>query len=115
RAVDVNAAWAAATGKPRIPQAGLALTQAFADRLGTEGVDALQAAMEKALATVLADPAAAGALVAEEFGMPAPVIAKAISSSNLAADRASVARADLVAFFEVLAAVNPAILGGKLP
>ena len=53
--------------------------------------------------------------MAEEFGLPVPIIARAIPFSNLVADRAAAIKPDLVAFFEVLAAVNPAIVGDKLP
>jgi len=115
RVIDIAQAWEAVAGKPGIPQAGLALTGPLVERIGAEGVDIIQGAMEQALEAVLADPDAAAALVAEEFGLPAPVIARSIPSSNLAAARASAIKADLVAFFEVLAAVNPAIVGGKLP
>ena len=115
RAINISEAWTAVAGKPNIPQAGLALTDGLVERLGPAGVDAVQAAMEKAVTTVLAEPDAAAALVAEQLGMPAPIIAKAIPFSNLVADRASAIKPDLVAFFEVLAAVNPAIIGDKLP
>ena len=115
RAINVSEAWTAVSGKPGIPQAGLALTDGLVERIGADGVNAIQAAMEKALTAVLADPAAAAALVTEQFGLPAPVIAKSIPSSNLVVNRASAIKDDLVAFFEVLAAVNPAIVGEKLP
>jgi NitT/TauT family transport system substrate-binding protein len=115
RVIDISEAWTVLSGKPAIPQAGLALTEPFVRRLGPEGVDLIQAAMEKAVAAVLADPQAAAGRVAEAFGLPAPVIARAIPFSKLAAHRASAIKADLVEFFTVLAAVNPAIVGGKLP
>ncbi len=115
RVIDISQAWTAVAGKPGIPQAGLALTGGLVDRLGADGVDALQAALEKAAAAVLADPESAAALVSEEFAVPAPVIAQSIPFSNLVASRAKAIKPDLVAFFEVLAAVNPAILGGKMP
>ncbi len=115
RAIDISAAWETAEGRAGIPQAGLALGAPLVERLGADGVDALQAAMQAAVAEVVANPDAAAALVAEEFGLPAPVIARSIPFSNLTAARASAIKDDLVAFFEVLAAVNPAIVGGKLP
>jgi NitT/TauT family transport system substrate-binding protein len=115
RAVNISEAWTAVSGKPSVPQAGLALTEGLVTRIGAAGVDQVQAAMEKAVAQVLAEPEAAAALAAEQLGMPAPVIAKAIPFSNLVADRASAIKPDLVGFFEILAAANPAIVGGKLP
>ncbi|HTN62796.1 MAG TPA: ABC transporter substrate-binding protein [Devosia sp.] len=115
RVIDISQAWTAVSGKAVIPQAGLALTDGLVGRFGPEGIDLLQAAMEKAVDTVLADPEAAAALVTETFGLPAPLIARALPFSNLTAGRASDIKPDLVGFFEVLAAVNPAILGGQLP
>lgn len=115
RVIDISQAWTAVTGKAVIPQAGLALTDALVERLGPDGIEVLQAAMEKAVDTVLADPEGAASLVTETFGLPAAVIARALPFSNLTAGRASLIKPDLVEFFEVLAAVNPAILGGKLP
>lgn len=115
RAINISEAWSTVAGKSGIPQAGLALTNGLVERIGPEGVDAIHTAMEKALTAVLADPASAAALVTEQFGLPAPLIAKSIPSSNLVVGRASAIKDDLVAFFEVLAAVNPAIVGEKLP
>lgn len=115
RVINISEAWSTISGAPRIPQAGLALTDGLVERLDTDGVDALQAALEKAVGTVLADPDGAASLVSDTFGLPAPIIAKAIPFSNLVASRVSTIKPELVAFFEVLAAVNPAIVGGKLP
>lgn len=115
RVIDISQAWTAVSGEAVIPQAGLALTDSLVQRLGPEGVNSLQIAMEKAVDTVLANPEEAASLVSETFGLPAPIIARAIPFSNLTASRAITIKPELAGFFEVLAAVNPAILGGKLP
>ncbi|MBB4018623.1 NitT/TauT family transport system substrate-binding protein [Chelatococcus caeni] len=115
RAVDCRRAWQAATGAASMPQAGLAVTPALADRLGGEGLEALQGALEAALARVKADPAAAGGAAAAALELPAPVVGRAIASSNLVALRASAAREALTGFFAALAEDDPRIIGGRQP
>ena len=59
RAIDLQAEWGAVTGLgPVVPQAGLAVTQAFSADHG-DLIAPLQAAMVAATQAVLADPAAA--------------------------------------------------------
>lgn len=115
RAVDLRKLWAAATGRPNMPQAGLAVTDALTKQIGAEGIAALQRAIEAALGTVIADPAAVASEAAPLFQLPAPVLARAAPVSNLTAERASTARPDLEALFTALAADDPRIIGGKLP
>ncbi|PZR87209.1 MAG: ABC transporter substrate-binding protein [Stutzerimonas stutzeri] len=115
RSVDLRKLWAAATGRPNMPQAGLAVTDALTNQIGTEGIAALQRAIEMALSTVAADPAAVAGEAASLFQLPAPVLARAAPESNLAAERASEARPDLEALFTALAADDPRVIGGKLP
>lgn len=115
RAIDITQAWTAISGKAIIPQAGLAITNGLVERIGAEGVEVLQVAVENALEAVLADPDSAAQLVAETFGTPAPIIARAIPNSNLAAARASTIKQEIADFYDVLAAANPDIIGGKQP
>lgn len=115
RAVDLTQAWSAISGKPMIPQAGLGITDRLVERIGDDGVEALQVAIENALESVLADPESAAALVAEAFGQPVPIIARAIPNSNLVATRASAIKEDIADFYDVLAGANPDIIGGRQP
>lgn len=115
RAIDLRRLWAEATGRPNMPQAGLAITDALTKQIGTEGIAALQRAIETALGTVAADPEAVANEAASLFQLPAPVLARAAPVSNLAAQPASAARPDLEALFTALAADDPRIIGGKLP
>jgi len=115
RAIDIQAAWAEATGRaPILPQAGLALT----DTLRTarpELAEALQAALEAAVQKVNADPQAAAGVAAPFLDFPAPVLAASIPTSKLVVTRARAARNDIEAMLTTLADADPAIIGGHLP
>lgn len=115
RTIDIQKEWAAVSGKPEIPQAGLALTSGVQTALGKDGIAALQAAIEKALADALANPQAAASAAAEALGFPAEIIAASFPTSHLVASPAAAARPDLESFYDILAGANPAIIGGKKP
>lgn len=115
RVIDVQKAWAAATGGSAVlPQAGMALTVPFME--ANPGIaDALQDIAEKATESVNADPARAAAQASEALEMPAAIIVASLPTSKLVARRASAARADIEAMLAALAETDPAIIGGKLP
>jgi NitT/TauT family transport system substrate-binding protein len=115
RAIDCQKIWTTVTGSATIPQAGLAVTDKLAAQIGTDGIVALQQALETAVRTVIKDPSAAASIAAPEFGLPATVIERSIESSNLIVARATAARADLTTLFDVLAKEDPRIIGGKQP
>ena len=115
RAIDVQAEWGAMTGAaPVLPQAGLAVTQAFLDAHG-EAVPAILAAIEAATTGVLADPASAAADAAEALGMPAPLLAASIPYSNLVVRPAAEARADVERMLRAMAGPDLDRIGGALP
>lgn len=115
RSVSIREAWLAATGTSSQPSPGLAITASLGDRIGEDGVEVLQQAIERAVTAVNAQPQEAATLAAEALGLPVPVIAEAVAHSNLVARRARSAKADIEALFNVLAAADPRIIGGKLP
>lgn len=115
RTIDIQQEWAKVAGKPEIPQAGLALTAQVQQKLGKAGIDALQAGMEAALASAVADLQTAAAAAADALGFPAEIIAASFPTSHLSALKASAARADLEAFYDELAKAEPAIIGGRRP
>lgn len=115
RAIDCQKIWTTVTGSATIPQAGLAVTDKLAAQIGTDGIVALQQALETAVRTVIKDPSTAASIAAPEFGLPATVIERSIESSNLIVVRATAARADLTTLFDVLAKEDPRIIGGKQP
>jgi len=112
-AIDCRKAWASVSGHATIPQAGLAVTEKFAARIGKDGLGALQNALETALQTVRKDPQSAAAAAAPALGLPAPVIAQSMTTSNLVAHKVSAVRNDLASFFDVLMKSDPRIIGGK--
>lgn len=115
RAIDLQEEWGAMTGLgPVLPQAGLAVTKAFSAE-HPDLIAPLQAALEKATAAVLADPAAAGASAAPKLELPAPVLAASVPHSRLVARPASSIRKEIEAMLDLMAKGDPAIIGGKLP
>lgn len=115
RVMDVQVEWArVAGGPPVLPQAGLAVTDAFLAANGA-AVARLQEALVTAVDQVNAAPAVAAAHAAASLALPQPVIQQSIPHSKLVATGARAARADLERMFTTIADANPAVIGGKLP
>jgi NitT/TauT family transport system substrate-binding protein len=116
RAIDCQKEWAEAVGGSSfIPQAGLAVTRALADRIGRDGLMTIQNALQAAVGFVVDHPLRASLLSAFELGAMSPVIAEAIPYSNLAVLTASSVRPELESFFSILSEDEPRIINGKLP
>jgi NitT/TauT family transport system substrate-binding protein len=116
RAIDCQKEWAKIVGGSGfIPQAGLAVTRAFIDKVSQNGLKTLQGALEATVDFVLEHPLRAALASATELGLMSPIVAEAVPYSNLAALPASSVRADLERFFSILAEDDPRIIGGKLP
>ena len=115
RVIDVQQAWAEATGtSPVLPQAGLGVSQRFLEG-GDADIQALQVALAEAAAAVNADPARAASQAAAILGMPWPVLEQSIPHSNLVATPAREARPALEAMFGVMAEADTKIIGGSMP
>lgn len=115
RAIDLQAEWGAITGLgPVVPQAGLAVTEAFSAEY-EDLVAPLQGAMVAATAAVLADPTAAAGHASGPLELSAPVLEASIPHANLTATPASEARSALEAMFGLMMTADAAILGGRLP
>ena len=115
RVIDIQKAWGEMSGgKPVLPQAGLAVTNAFAEA-NRDAVDRLQAALEESAASVNAYPEQAAAEATAALEMPVPVLTASVATSNLVAHRASAARAEIEAMLNTLSDADPALIGGKLP
>lgn len=115
RVIDIQKVWGEVSGgEPVLPQAGLAVTDAFSE--ANPGIaNAIQDALEKAAASVNANPDKAAADATAALEMPPPVLAASIATSNLVALRASQARASIESMLKTLSDADPALIGGKLP
>lgn len=115
RIIDIQKVWGEVSGgEPVLPQAGLAVTDAFSEA-NPGAVDALQAALEQAAASVNANPDKAAADATAALEMPPPVLAASIATSNLVAQRASGVRKEIESMLTTLSDADPALIGGKLP
>lgn len=115
RAVDIQSEWGAVTGLGAVvPQAGLAVSGGFTDAHG-DLIAPLQAALVEVTAQVLADPPAAADAASGPLDQPAPVLAASIPHSNLTTTPATEARPAIEAMLGLMAAGDPAIIGGGLP
>ncbi|MEM1427900.1 MAG: ABC transporter substrate-binding protein [Pseudomonadota bacterium] len=115
RAISIQEAWGTMTGAaPVLPQAGLALTQAFLDDHGDVLGD-LRAGIAEATQEVRANPGVAAKHATEALGLPAPLLAASIPSSNLVARPAAEARADIERMLTAMSGPDFERIGGALP
>ncbi len=115
RTIDVQKAWAEATGLPAaVPQAGLGITDWFAAGR-QDAVEALQAGLVRAAASANANPEQAAEEAFKELRVPAAVVARSIPFTNLTARRASEMRPVLEGIYRAVAEFDSKIIGGKLP
>lgn len=115
RVMDVQKLWReiSKTDHP-LPQAGLAVTTAFAGR-HPDLVARLQTGLVKATEEVLASPTLAAYSASSSLDMPWPILRLSIPWSNLVCRPAREARPALEAMFSLIAEADASLLGGKLP
>ncbi|MDP3130952.1 MAG: hypothetical protein Q8N15_06470, partial [Bacillota bacterium] len=110
--IDLQTAYAVLHGSASYPQAGVFLK----NDLDEARVERFLADLSASVAAVNNDPAAAAAAaVALEFGFSEAVMTSAIPGSHLQFVFAAEARTALEAYFAILFAMNPALIGGALP
>ncbi|WP_370676630.1 ABC transporter substrate-binding protein [Pleomorphomonas sp. PLEO] len=115
RALDVTELYAVRSGRPAgIPQAGLAVTDAFLEA-HPDVVAALHAASVEAAGWVGDNPKAAAGLIADQLKLPAPIIEASLPRFRLKVMSAWDAKADLEAYFQALMTLSPDIVAGRLP
>lgn len=115
RTLDLQQAWGQSRGGEAVlPQAGLAVTERFLKQHAAL-IEPLQRGLADAASAVNAEPAAAAASAAAALEQPAPVLAASIPHSRLTARPARQARPAIEAMLELMAAGDPAIIGGRLP
>ena len=115
RAFDVTEVYGRHTGRgPKIPQVGLAVSEAFLDA-HPEVVEAVHMACVAAGEWVLANPDAAGMLATGRLGLPAPVIAKSLPFVHIDVKTAKESQQDIELYFDYLMDIDPGIVGGRKP
>ncbi|MEM9631853.1 MAG: PhnD/SsuA/transferrin family substrate-binding protein [Pseudomonadota bacterium] len=115
RVIDIQKAWGEMTGAaPVIPQAGLAVTQAFLDA-NAEIVTNIQATLKTVTSEVIEDPQKAAGAATKALGLPAPLLAASVPHCNLVARPATEARADVERMLSAMAGADMERIGGKLP
>jgi len=114
-AFSLGALWTAATGQADYPMTVFVLRSSLiAER--PEGVQALLKAYKASIASVIADPQAAGLLVEKhDFGLKAPIAAAAVPNANFTFEGAPGARASVEALLQLFLQSAPVSIGGKLP
>ncbi|MEM9042883.1 MAG: hypothetical protein AAGD33_23605 [Actinomycetota bacterium] len=112
--IDLQRAWSEATGGDRLPQIAVVAVGSLVDDR-PDLVDAIRSATANAVTDVVDDPGAAAIALAEETGLPEPLIGGLLPRLDLAARSTSEARADLDLFLAGLFAANPEAVGGALP
>lgn len=115
RVINIQDAWGEMTGEaPVLPQAGLAVTLPFLEENG-DAMPGILGALETATAQVLADPANAVGYATEVLGMPAPLLAASVVSSNLVTRAAPEARGDIERMLQAMAGEGLERIGGAMP
>lgn len=111
--IDLQDAWSASTGGDRLPQIAVVATGSLVGEQ-PEVVAAVQAAAARSVAAAADDPAVATAL-AEQTGLPAPLVSTVVTSLDLAYRSVPDARSDMDLMLAALFEDAPESLAGRLP
>jgi NitT/TauT family transport system substrate-binding protein len=114
-AFSLGALWTSATGQAEYPMTVFVLRSSLiAER--PEGVKALLLAYKASIASVIADPEAAGQLVEKhDFGLKGPIAAAAVPNANFTFEGAPSARVSVETLLSLFLQSAPVSVGGKLP
>ncbi len=112
-ALDITAAWAESDAGA-LPMGGIAVRRAFAEQ-HPEAIDAFLSEYAQSVTYANENPADAAALIQQYDIMQAAVAESAISRANMVCLVGADMRTELLAFYTVLLADNPALIGGALP
>lgn len=114
RSLDLQQEWGRLLARPaRIPQAGMVLVNTA---LPVALVERFTEAYQQATQWCLTHPEEAGVLVAERVSMLAPeAVSASLKTTQLRAQTAQQAKAELQFFFDQLLAAAPALVGDRQP
>lgn len=115
RVLDLQDEWGAVTGtEPRIPQAGIVMPGSLVEERPAL-LGAVLDEMERAVKVVNAAQPETVSTLAEESGVPEPVVEEVIPRLNLEVVPGEQAREELERFYTELATLSEDIIGGRLP
>lgn len=115
RALQLPEVWGESFGvKPYIPQAGLIVQSEFYEK-NRDIFETLHSDMTDALKWILQNKQSAAQIGANYLPAPVAALANAFEHSNLTVTKASQIADELMGFFEILYALDPKFLGGKMP
>lgn len=115
-AIDLNEAWTASNETLNaLPMGAVIVNKAFADA-HPEAIATFMADYQASVDYVNENPEAAGALI-EKYGIipKAAIATKAIPNCSITLISAQEAKADILAYYEILKSFNPKAIGGQVP
>lgn len=113
RLLSIQDLWGDYLGeKPRIPQAGLLVSQDFYDANG-DYLSELHQQLSLAVAWAKDHTQEAAEANKDIMKMPVPILQQSLQHSNLTVTPSVEIQDEIMSFFEVLYGLNPKILGGK--
>ncbi len=114
-AIDIQKEWGRLMQtKNYIPQAGVAVRKSFAEK-NPKLVKALHKALQEASTRLMKNEKHLKAMVEKLWPNQGVIFTKSIGKWNMNVQSSVVIRSDLEHFFKTLKALNPSIIGGKLP
>ncbi len=114
RTDDIQRIWQEETGIASYPMTALVVQGSFADE-HPAALQTILAAVKASIGRVTGDPAEAAVLI-EEFGILAAALAEpSIPRCALGFEYAADARSAFERYLEIMAGLDPAVIGGKVP
>ncbi|UJF25132.1 ABC transporter substrate-binding protein [Suttonella sp. R2A3] len=115
RVLDFQQEWGRIMNGPsRIPQAGMLIDRAFYAEHQTI-IDQLHEDIASAVVWTQENPQSAAEIASAYLPVPKPILSTALPHANLTATRSQDISEEIMLFFEEMYALNPKILGGKMP
>lgn len=112
---DFYTDWQTAAGNSaKLPQAGMVVSNDFA-QAHPQTVRDFQSAYAEQLDATVADPASAAPLVEKQLNIKAPVFIQSMSRTHLLYVPAGSSKADVNTYLKALLDLSPDMVGGKLP
>lgn len=112
--ISLQDVWTEVTGRSRMPQAGTLVQSEWAAE-NPEKLAQIKASIASSIDWMNTEKDAAAVLGAEAFGLPMPIVRKALDKVHMERVSAAEAREELEFFFNALSSLSPKLIGGQLP